>query len=140
VALSVLPFKGLGLPAALAFLPDGLSETVSTEFGQSRTVRLIERAQIDLDVGEIDFSHTKYVDPATRAKLGKIVGAEVVLIGSVQKAGPTLRAVARFVHVETGEVLLTLKLEGSSDDVFDLQDRVAQAVRAAIPRLVERLR
>ncbi len=118
IRLCVLPFKNLGAEAELEFLREGLTEAIVTDFGSLPGVSLIERGQIDLDIKEIEFSQSKYVDPATRAALGKIAGAEVVVLGAFQKAQDVIRAHARLVDVESGQVLAALKLERPASKPF----------------------
>ncbi|OJT21423.1 hypothetical protein BO221_26750 [Archangium sp. Cb G35] len=140
VRVCVLPFKNLGREEALAVLQDGLAESVVTDFGQHSGFRLIERGLLELDFQELTFSQSSHVDPATRAQLGRIVGAEVVVLGSYQRAGDVLRATARFVHVETGEVLETARVEGPAAEPLALQDALAARVKALLPMLQRRMR
>ncbi|MFE8599451.1 hypothetical protein [Archangium violaceum] len=140
VRVCVLPFKNLGREEALAVLQDGLAESVVTDFGQHPGFRLIERGLLELDFQELAFSQSSHVDPATRAQLGRIVGAEVVVLGSYQRAGDVLRATARFVHVETGEVLETARVEGPAAEPLALQDALAARVKALLPMLQRRMR
>lgn len=140
VRVSVLRFKNVSAAAELEYLRDGLAEVVVTDFGQVAGFRLIERGQIELDIEEIEFSNSKYVDPATRAALGRIKGAEVVVLGAFQQGGGRLRATARFVDVESGEVLRAIKAERPVADVFDLQDDLAAELKKAAPEVRERMR
>jgi class 3 adenylate cyclase/TolB-like protein len=140
VRISVLPFKNASQSADLDFLREGLVEVVVTDFGQIEGIQLIERGQIDVDIEEIEFSQTKYVNPATRAALGKIEGAEVVVVGSFMKAGKRMRGAARFVDVESGEILNAVKVEQKGDDVFALQDKLAAKVRTAATDVKKRMR
>ncbi len=145
VRLSMLEFRNIGGDAQLAFLSAGLTESMMTDFGEQRGVRLIERAQLELDLKELEFSQSKYVDPKARAELGKIAGAEVVVLGGFQRAGNVVRAHARFVDVETGEVLHALRVEqvlkdGDDGALFDLQNKLSEEVRTAVPQLLRRVR
>lgn len=140
VRVSVLPFKDLSGSEDLVYLREGLAEVVVTDFGSVPGVQLIERGQIDVDIAEIEFSQSKYVDPATRAALGKIAGAEVAVLGSYQRAAGQLRANARFVDVETGEILAAVKVERPENDVFELQDELAKRVREAVRDVRGRMR
>ena len=140
VRLCVLPFRNIGGEAELSFMSEGIAESVLTDFGQRPGIRIIERVQIELDQRELEFSNSEWVDPQTRAELGKIQGAEVVVLGGFQRSGRTVRAHARYVEVETGEVLQSVRAEGSADALFELQDAVAAAVREALPEVQRRLR
>ncbi len=136
--LSVLPFKG-ELPGAPA-VGAGVTEALVTELSGMAGVTLIERGQIDIDIAELDFQHSDHVDPATRAALGRIVGAEVVVIGGVASVGTKARLTARFVNVESGEVLATAKVDGVGDDLFALQDALAIQVQAQLPAVIAKVR
>lgn len=140
VRVCVLKFRNLSGDAALTPLELALSEAVVTDVGDQPGMRLIERGQLDLPMKEQDFTQGARVDPETRARLGRIVGAEVVVLGSFQQAGDVLRISARFVHVETGEVLDTARVEGPASKSFDVQDALATEVRALLPGLPRRLR
>lgn len=136
VRLSVLPFQG-GTSAALS---EGLTESLVTGLAGTPGITLIERGQINVDIAEIDFQHSKYVDPETRARLGKINGAEVVLLGATVLAADQVRLTARYVDVESGEVLFAVKVDGAADDVFGLQDRLTETVKQSLPDLKKRVR
>jgi TolB-like protein len=146
VRVSVMPFSTTGTTdPALDAMKLGLPEVLVTAFAGTKNVQLIERGQIDVDIKEIDFAQTKYVDPATRAQLGRIVGAEVAVLGAWQLSpGPAgkepLRFTARFVDVETGEVLAAAKVDGTRADVFGLQDALAEQARATLTQVVARMR
>ncbi|QSQ15677.1 CsgG/HfaB family protein [Myxococcus landrumensis] len=140
VRVCVLEFRNLSGSPELAPLKQALAESVVTDIGHVPGLRLIERGQLDLPLEEQDFTQGPRVDPETRARLGRIVGAEVVVLGSFQQADTVLRASARFVHVETGEVLDTARVEGRASNPLDVQDALATEVRALLPRLLQRLR
>lgn len=140
IALSVLPFKNATGDAKNAPLQEGMMEAAVTALAGAHGTKLIERGQIDVDIEELEFSNSAYVDPATRATLGRIVGAEVVVLGSVVASGERLRALTRFVHVETGEVLATVKTDGAASDLFAFQDAVAEAVLKKTAAVRARLR
>ncbi len=138
VRLSVLPFKGT-LPAAPG-VGEGITEALVTDLSGASGIRLIERGQIDVDIAELDFQRTSHVDPATRAALGRIVGAEVVVLGAIGAAGDKARLTARFVDVESGEVLATARVDGDATDLFGLQDALAAQVRTQLATVRARVR
>ena len=130
----------MGNDPELKSLVEGIPEGIVTDFGTLPAVRLIERGQIKLNLEEIDFEQGKYVDPATRAALGKIAGAEVVLLGGFQRAGTMVRANARFVNVESGEILAAARVEKPGDQLLELQDALAMEVKKGIGAVVEKMR
>nr|WP_274622092.1 CsgG/HfaB family protein [Myxococcus fulvus] len=137
VSICVLKFRDVNEDTSLEL---ALAESVITDIGAHPGLRLVEREQLDLPMKEQDFHQSDRVDPETRAQLGHLIGAEVVVLGSIQRSGPLLRVAARFVHVETGEVLDTARVEGPAQQPFEVQDALTARVRTLLPALNARLR
>lgn len=134
--VAVLKFKNLGEDRELAFLTEGISETVVTALGGQQRLKLLERNQVDQAIKEIDFDQTKYVDRDTAAVLGRISGAEVAVQGGYQRAGGLIRVTARLVRIETGEILDTLVVTRPATKLFDVQDLVAAELKQRLLRLL----
>lgn len=138
--LCVLGFRNLTRDQKLDYLGDAMSEAIVTDFGENKGIKLVERGQVELNLEELEFAAGKYVNPASRAELGRLHGAEVVVVGSYQRLGAKLRFNGRFVRVETGEILHAIKVERSAADLLAFQDAVALEVRGAVGVLRQRLR
>src|SRR5438477_12934424 len=65
-------------------------------------------------------------------QVGRELGVRYVLEGSVRKAGSRVRIAAQLVEADTGTHLWADRFDGSLEDVFDLQDRVASSVSGVI--------
>jgi len=61
-------------------------------------------------------------------RIGLALGCRWILDGMVQRTGSSIRIVHRLLEVATGNVAHTGKTDGTYDDLFRLQDRVAAAV------------
>jgi TolB-like protein len=140
--VAVMPFRNLG-PAKLSWLEVGIPETMIADLRRGR-VPVVERAQLERALKEMA---SKEVDPATAVKIGKLVGAKTIVVGSVQQAGAQLRLSARFVAVETGVVQEAASATGSVEKIFALQDELvdkllgkpiaARPARKATPKMVQ---
>jgi len=138
IRLTVLPFKNASGDKELDPLKDGLAEAVVTDFEARSGFKVIEHGLVGEEIEYIEFTQSKYVDPATKAQLGKIKGAEVVVMGSYQRSGLVLRANARFVEAETGEILQSIKVE--APEIFALQDKLGAEAKRLGPAVSGRLR
>jgi serine/threonine-protein kinase len=132
VRVAVLKFKNVGADQKLAPLEQGIAETAATKLAGTPGVQLIERADLESDIGEIDKRGDVHFDPSTVARLGQLKGIEVAVQGGFQKAGREVRITARLVKVENGEILDTLAVTHSKDDVFGAQDALADGL---LPKL-----
>jgi adenylate cyclase len=65
-------------------------------------------------------------------QVGRELGVRYVLEGSVRKAGGRLRITAQLIDALSGAHLWADRFDGSLEEVFDLQDRVAASVAGVI--------
>jgi adenylate cyclase len=74
-----------------------------------------------------------YKGQATDVKqVGRELGVRYVLEGSVRQAGQRLRITAVLIDAATGAHLWADRFDGSLDDIFDLQDKVAFSIAGVI--------
>ncbi|MGC8895036.1 MAG: CsgG/HfaB family protein, partial [candidate division WOR-3 bacterium] len=76
-------------------------------------LRVLERSQIEKVLEEQEFSWFGTVDQKTAVNLGKLLGVEYVVFGSLTGEPNRFSINARLVSVETGEVIMAT--ESSSD-------------------------
>ena len=65
-------------------------------------------------------------------QVGRELGVRYVLEGSVRKGGNRVRITAQLIEAETGAHLWADRFDGSLEDVFELQDKVAISVAGVI--------
>jgi tetratricopeptide (TPR) repeat protein len=65
-------------------------------------------------------------------QVGRELGVRYVLEGSVRKSGGRVRITAQLVDATTGAHLWADRFDGSLEDVFELQDKVASSVAGVI--------
>ncbi|HEX5137210.1 MAG TPA: protein kinase [Planctomycetota bacterium] len=113
----VVPFRLLRPDAEIDFLPLGLSDALTT------SLRGIEGLSVlSSQVG------AKHAGDALDPRLVAETGAELALAGTIQRAGSRLRVHAELVEVPDGRVAWSKTAEGSTDDVFRLQDDLARLI------------
>lgn len=108
----------VGLPAMLAgdFLDLGL-------------LKVVERAKIEAILDELKLSEQQYADPQTAVKVGKLVGAHVLVFGTLmQLDGRNMRIDARLVQTETGELIGAVKVEGRPSDIVKLEQDLVKSL------------
>jgi hypothetical protein len=65
-------------------------------------------------------------------QVGRELGVRYVLEGSVRKAGQRVRITGQLIDAVTGRHLWADRFDGSLEDVFELQDKVASSVAGVI--------
>jgi non-specific serine/threonine protein kinase len=116
--VAVLPFALHSGNDEDAFLRLALAEAVSHELsGKAELVVRPTSAVLRYD--------SKAVDPQ---RVAQELGADVVVEGSIQKMGTSLRVQVQAWEAASKSTLLSVKLDGTMDDLFGLQDRSAEAL------------
>ncbi len=141
--VSLLPLVKKGTPSDFSEIVDELFFT--TLFNQRR-FDLVERQQLEKVLQELKLSQTELVDPATAAKVGRLVAAEGILYGKVIEKTNDLDIFVRYVDIETSLILAVVDVyddvEGdqplSSQRLRELADGLVWKIERAFP-LVEGL-
>src|SRR5438874_8854150 len=128
--VAVLPFRDLS--GGKASVGEAIRETVTSDLKTLGGVRVVERAQLDRVLGEQHLQGTGEFDAATAARVGKLIGATLIAVGAYQQAASDVRLTARFVQVDTGEIVGSAKVDGRASEFLRLQDRVtAELLKSA---------
>lgn len=84
-----------------------IAELLTHKFVESGRFRVVERAQLGAILEEQRLSLTGAIDVQSAAAIGKLAGARVLLLGSVERLGDSYQVNARLVDAESGEVVAT---------------------------------
>jgi adenylate cyclase len=121
-SIAVLPFANMSGDPEQEYFADGMVEEIITALSRIRWLFVIARN-----------SSFTYKGQAVDVKqVGRELGVRYVLEGSVRKAGGRVRITAQLIDAASGTHLWADRFDGSLEDVFDLQDRVAVSVAGVI--------
>jgi tetratricopeptide (TPR) repeat protein len=110
------------------WLGTGIAETVAADLKSVPGLSVVSRERIF----EILRKLGGRPEEALAVRLGREVGAGLVVSGAYQRAGELVRATARLTDTESGAVLQSLKADGRMDEVFALQDRIVSELSAGL--------
>ncbi len=130
--LAVMPFKNATGNPEYRWMGMGIAESLTTDLKKITGIYLVERAEIDKALEEMKLGMLGFLDQETAPKVGQLVGAGVILVGSYQVSNKKLRIDARMVDVETGSVLLTEKIQGYENEIFKLEEQLAMKIADAL--------
>jgi TolB-like protein len=125
-SIAVLPFQNMSGDPEQEYFADGMVEEITTALSRFRTLFVIARN-----------SSFTYKGKAVDVKqVGRELGVRYVLEGSVRKAANRVRITAQLVDASTGAHLWADRIEGTIEDIFELQDQVTTSVVGQIaPKL-----
>jgi TolB-like protein len=118
----VLPFANMSCDPEQEYFADGMVEEIITALSRIRWLFVIAR----------NSSFTYKGRPVDVKEVGRELGVRYVLEGSVRKAGMQVRITGQLIDAVTGAHLWADRFDGSLEDVFELQDRVAISVAGVI--------
>src|SRR5215467_13039256 len=103
--VAVLYFDYSGKSADMSVLRKGLAQMLISDLSTLDGVKLVERDRLEEILAELKLGQSGKIDPASAAKVGKLLGARYMVLGGYFDLMETLRADARVVEVETGKVV-----------------------------------
>jgi adenylate cyclase len=121
-SIAVLPFQNMSGDPEQEYFADGMVEEIITALSRIRWLFVIARNSTftykgrSLDVKQVS----------------RELGVRYVLEGSVRKAGERVRITGQLIDAVTGTHLWADRFDGSLEDVFELQDKVAVSVAGVI--------
>ncbi len=132
--IAVLEFKNNGSQNIQHF-SGGIPDMLTTTLANSKNISVVERQQIQKIISEMKLGASGLVDPNTAAEIGKVTGANLVVMGSFIDLGRKLRIDAKVVDVETSEIVpgATQNVKASSIEELDVAvDKLAGKLLAKL--------
>jgi TolB-like protein/class 3 adenylate cyclase len=121
-SIAVLPFQNMSGDPEQEYFADGMVEDIITALSRIKWLFVIARN-----------STFTYKGRAVDVKqVGRELGVRYVLEGSVRRSGSRVRITGQLIDAATGAHLWADRFDGSLEDVFDLQDKVAVSVAGVI--------
>jgi TolB-like protein/class 3 adenylate cyclase len=121
-SIAVLPFQNMSGDPEQEYFADGMVEEIITALSRIRWLFVIARN-----------SSSSYKGRSVGVKrVGRELGVRYVLEGSVRKGGNRVRITAQLIEADTGAHLWADRFDGTLEDIFDLQDKVAINVAGVI--------
>ena len=116
--VAVLPFKNLGAERADDYFSDGLTEEIIADLSSLSTVRVISsRSSMSLKDSDKD-----------SASIGRELGVDYLLEGTVRKAATAIRITAQLAATDDDAILWTGKYKGSLEDIFAIQEEISSKI------------
>jgi adenylate cyclase len=117
-SIAVLPFVNMSPEPEQDYFCDGISEEITNALTHLSGLNVIARTSA---------FHFKGASIDIR-EVGQRLGANLVIEGSVRKAGEQLRITAQMIQTESGHHLWSEAFRRELKDVFAIQEEIAQSV------------
>jgi TolB-like protein len=127
-SIAVLPFTNMSGDTEQEYFADGMTEDVITALSKWRWFFVIARNSTFAYKGRsIDIT-----------QVGRELGVQYVLEGSVRRAGERIRVTAQLIDARSGAHAWAERYDQSLVDIFALQDEITRGIAAAIEPVLAR--
>lgn len=106
-------------------LSKGLALMLTGEASSYSGYQIVERADLQKVLDELDLAKTGRFDSSTTKQIGKLLGAQCIVVGSYMSLMGKFRIDARMIDVETGAVLRAASASGEPGSFDQLSRELA---------------
>jgi TolB-like protein len=139
--LAVLYFENNSIvdSESLDPLSKGMAALLVTDLSNLSGMQVVERERIQYILDEIKMEQTDYFEHESAVRVGKLLGAHVLLMGGFMKTDKkTMRIDARLIKTETGELLKAETVTGNPKDLVKLENELALKIAANLEVSIEK--
>jgi len=105
ITLAVMDFKNNTILSRYDQLERAIPEMLKTEISQFPEIVVVERNRIENILTEQALAQTGLIEKQKAQEVGRLVGAQFMITGELNKTGSTLRIDAHLIKVATGQVV-----------------------------------
>lgn len=125
----VAGFENLTGDAEDDWIGAGLAETIVSDLARLEGLRVVAQDRVAEARRRLEQAAGGPIAPARlEMQLGRTLDARWVISGAVQRLGETVRSTIRLTDAASGEAVDSWKLDGTTERIFDLQDRAVAAL------------
>lgn len=126
-SLAVLPLTNWSANPQTEYIADGLTEDIISALARVPWLFVIAR----------NSSFAYKGTPMDIRQIGRELGVRYILEGSLRIQGNRVRVTGQLADTTTGAQVWSERFDGTDEDIFDLQDKVTEAVVAAVAPTVQ---
>jgi adenylate cyclase len=117
-SVAVLPFLNMSGDSTKSYFSDGITEDVITELSRFRSLFVIAR----------NSSFAYRGQAVDLARIGRELGVQYVLEGSVRHSGNRVRLTAQLTDVANGRHIWAERYDRRAEDIFTVQDELSRTI------------
>ena len=121
-SVAVLPFRNLTADPDNEYFADGITEDVIAQLSKIHSLKVISHSSV------VRFKKREQ----SFREIGDVLGATIVLDGSVRRAGDRVRIVAQLVSLDPDRLLWSDSFDREMTDIFEIQSEVALSIASAL--------
>ena len=121
-SIAVLYFENMNVDSDSDYFCAGITEDIITDLSRMNNLKVVPRADV------LPFRKKE----VNTREVGEALRVNYILEGSVRTAGNKIRITAQLINVRDGYQIWAERFDRQIEDIFDLQDEVAQKIANAL--------
>lgn len=126
-SVAVLPFSNMSDDPEQEYFSDGISEDIITELSRFRSLFVVARNSS---------FHYKGQSPKVQ-EVGRELGVQYIVEGSVRKAANRIRITAQLVEASSGKHIWAERYDRQLEDIFSVQDELVRIIVTTVGGQIE---
>jgi len=134
MGIAVLPFQNSGLGTEMGEI--NVVEQMMTTFFNLNRFKLFERTQLEKILEEQKLGMSGVLDASTAAEIGKGIGVDAMVLGTVTRSGSHIAIDARLIDTETAAIITAqdeMSTRTSIQDLKNMINRLAIKISKDLP-------
>lgn len=125
--VTVVPLTVLSSDTAHASLGHGLAALLAVDLGSSARLTVVERLRLDAVLRELQLGQSGLVDTTTAPRIGRLLGARQIVLGSVDlRSAGSLRLASRVADAVDGALTPPLAANATLNQLLEAEKDLAQ--------------
>ncbi len=136
--IAIMPFECRLTGSSSEKLGASVADLLTSQMSETGEFDLADRGEINKIMGELKLNASGLVTKENQVKIGQLIGAKIIITGSVFKSGEKNYVMAKIIGVETSRVIGS-SVSGTGtplDLVPELKEKVAQKIMGDVAKLM----
>lgn len=131
VSIAVMPFQNMTNDTIWIIWQDGIKDNLITylsNFSEDLSVR--QKESINGVLQNQDLTNYASISPSIARAISQKLNADILISGSINQAGSTIRINAQLINSKTEELFQSFQIEGKSEeDIFQIIDSLSALIK-----------
>ena len=119
--IAIIGFDNNGKKSELGELGEPLSDMLTSDLVDVKNIQMVDRQALLKILNEQNTNNSKNFDITTATKIGKLLGAELILTGTYFEFMGKLRIDAKVLNVENGKIITSVGVDGDRNLFFEIK-------------------
>ncbi len=121
--IAVFYFKDLSSNKQFRYLQKAMAEMIITDLAQIKSLQVLERVRVQFLLTEMQLGQTGIVEEKTAPRAGRLLGAENLIVGSLEPG--SLVAKASVASTTTEDIVGAFSVTAEQEEFFVLEKEIA---------------